>query len=73
MLALCLMLLVAYYAYYDARLGPIVKFCMFAVAQNIILKSALFKNLMWAFTMYFLSISQTVIFSKIHVGGGPET
>ena len=46
---------------------------MFVVAQDIILKSVLFKNLMRAFTMYFLSISQIVIFSKIQVGGGLET
>jgi len=46
---------------------------MFVVAQSIILKLVLFKNLMRAFTIYFLSISQIVIFSKIHAGGGPET
>ena len=28
---------------------------------------------MWALTMCFISISQIVIFSKIHGGGGPET
>ena len=37
---------------------------MAVVAQSIILKSVLFKNLMRAFTMYFLSISQIFIFSK---------
>jgi len=46
---------------------------MCVVAQDIILKSVLFKNLMRAFTMCFLSISQIVIFSKLHAGGGPET
>ena len=38
------------------------------VAQSIILKSVLVKNLMWAFTMYFLKLS--FFFSKIHAGAG---
>ena len=49
---------------------PAVKSSMFVVAHIVILKS---ENLMRAFTMYFLSISQIIIFSKIHAGGGPET
>ena len=36
------------------------------VAQSIILKSVLFRNLMQAFTMYFVSISQIIILSKMH-------
>ena len=50
-----------------------VKFIMFVAAQSVFLKSGYFKNLMRTFTMYFLSISQIIIFSKIHAGGGPET
>ena len=50
-----------------------VKLSMFVVAQGIILKSVLFRSLMQALTMYFIGISQIVIFSKIHVGGGLET
>jgi len=46
---------------------------MFVVAQSIILKSVLFKNLMLTITMYFVSISQIIIFLKMHVGNGPET
>ena len=46
---------------------------MFVVAQSVFLKSGYFKNLMRTFTMYFLSISQIIMFSKIHAGGGPET
>jgi len=46
---------------------------MFVVAQSVFLKSGYFKNPMQAFTMYFLSISQIIIFSKIHADGGPET
>ena len=30
---------------------------MFVIVQIIILKSVLFKNLMWAFIMYFLKLS----------------
>jgi len=46
---------------------------MFVVIQSTILKSVLFESPVWAFIMHSLGISQIAVFSKIHVGGGPET